>query len=889
MLVVQSAVVSAQLNISKQFIKVDSLFELGEYDASAEVCTQLLKNTSIGAPYFYLQIQKAECAIRTNNLEQAQEIVTENIAKCRKELVTERTLLMNCQAKIYYQKGQTQQAANQIQAAINILQSNNLKSSKEMAECYNTQGLIDWTIGNNEKAISYFNQALEIRKKLFGNNATSVAAIYNNLGLAYTGIDLSEAIKYHQDALAIYQKNYPSNHPNLAIEYSNLGHILRKQGSFTDALTQFEKALKIWQERYSTAHPNKAYVYSAIAQVYLEQQEYRNAKETATKALEIYQKAYGEKHPNTAACYTLLADIYSTERKYSRALAYLQSSLISNCMPFQNSDYKSNPAVGNCFDAQLLLSTLTQKATVLQRMHTEKTLRLKDLTLALSTYLSCDTLLDKLRQTRTSKNDKVALGETSYEVYDKSVQLCVLLSKNTFNKKYYLRLAYYFVERSKAAVLQESIAEAKAKTFAGIPNAEIEKEAVFKTNITYLEQKLAKGISNETELKTVTAQLFENKSGYESFITSLEKNYPTYYQLKYNVKAFQIEDLQKKLRPEDCVLEYMVSESGNSLEIFRVTSTTFQHFTIPQIIRYEKDISGLRNAIKFNSKTTFIETATALYTQLIPSLSTSSQHLIIIPDGRMGAIPFETLLAKKPRSDTSSWESMNFLLKKYAISYNYAGALYQNHQEEKYQPNVLLFAPVEFSVASKLNTLPGTLTEVNTLDSLYKNNKSTDKYLYAKASKNMLINDSIGKYGIIHLATHGMVNELKPELSCIYTAGNGEENDRIYTGDMYNMRLKAKLVALSACQTGLGKIAKGEGMMGLSRALFFAGASNIMVSLWKVSDVSTQLYMNYFHASYQSHPQLSLAVAAREAKLKMLNSTIYKGPYYWSAFVLIGE
>lgn len=886
--VFHSLYASAQLSLNNRH-EVDSLFELGEYDACAKVCTQMLHKMSIGSSYFYLKIRKAECAMRTNDLEQAQQIVTESLAQCNPNLVKEQTQLINSQAKIYYQRGQTQQAAAQIQLAINNLRSNNLSTSEEMAECYNTQGLIDWTIGNNEKAIAYFNQALDIRKKLFGSDATSVAAIYNNLGLAFTTIDLDEAIAYHEDALAIYQKNYQPNHPTLAIEYSNLGHILRKKKSYLEALSQFDKALKIWQYRYKTQHPNEAYVYSAIAQVCLEQKEFARAQETATIALTIYKKAYGEKHPNTAACYTLLAEIYTEMGKYTKALAFSQSALISNCQPFQSTDYRTNPAVGNCFDPQLLLSALTQKANMLQRLHSEKTLRLKDLTLALATYQSCDTLLEKLRQTRTTKNDKVALGETSYEVYDRIVQLCVQLSQNTFAKKHYLRLAYYFVERSKAAVLQESIAEAKAKIFAGIPNTEIEKEAVFKTNITFLEQKIAKGISNEAELKTVTMQLFDNRTNYEKFITSLEKNYPTYYQLKYNVKPFQIEDLQQKLKPEDCVLEYMVSESGNSIEIFRITPTSFKHVSLSQIKRYEKDIAGLRNAIKFEDKPTFIATSTALYQQLIPALSKSSQHLIIIPDGRMGAIPFETLLAKKPKSDTSGYETMDFLLKQHAISYNYAGALYQNHPKEKYLPNVLLFAPVEFSTASNLNTLPGTLAEVNSLDSLFAKDKSTDKYIYSRASKNMLINDSIRKYGIIHLATHGLVNELKPELSCIYTAGTSEENDRIYTGDMYNMHLNARLVALSACQTGLGKIAKGEGMMGLSRALFYAGASNIMVSLWKVSDTSTQLYMNYFHTSNQTHPQLSLANAAREAKLKMLNSTAFKSPYYWSAFVLIGE
>lgn len=103
------------------------------------------------------------------------------------------------------------------------------------------------------------------------------------------------------------------------------------------------------------------------------------------------------------------------------------------------------------------------------------------------------------------------------------------------------------------------------------------------------------------------------------------------------------------------------------------------------------------------------------------------------------------------------------------------------------------------------------------------------------------------------------------------------------------MHLNADLVTLSACQTGLGKLAKGEGLIGLSRALFYAGAANISVSLWTVSDESTQVYMNEFYMNYLNGGQDNFAKASRDAKLKLLNSEAFSSPYYWSAFILIGN
>ena len=879
---------------TKNTIKADSLFELGEYVLSMDVYAKeanLYKKLYVSY-YLYCQTQCAECAIRLNDLEKAQSIVDLGLEDCSEKVSDEMALLQNCQAKIYFQKGLFEQADFQISTAIDGLILRRFYRKSVLAECYNTEGLIDWTRGNDEKALEYLNESLKLRNELIDEGTVSsatIAAVYNNIGLVYSGFDLNESLGYYERALKIYEHIYPSNHPALAVAYSNLGQIYRKQKVYNTSLVQYEKALAIWNERYAGPHPNKAFVYSSIAQVYRDKKEYTSALEYANKALAIYQQAYGEKHPNTAACYTLIGGIYSDQRDYANALQALQQSLISNCSSFSIADYTRNPDLKEYFDGQLLLSTLTHKSIVLSKREAEKTLRIKDLTLAVSTYQSCDTLMDQLRQTRTSKNDKIALGMYSYDVYDKSIELCLLLSENTFKKEYYLRLAYYFVERSKASVLQESIAESKAKEFAGIPNTEIEKEDTYKTTISYLEQKLAKGITDEAMMKSVSSELFDVKRQYEFFIRSLEKNYPAYYNLKYNVQSIQVEALQAKLKPADCILEYFVSESTNTIRVFRITKNDYKVYSIPLMDTYEKYIIGMRNSIKFNNKPTFIMTSTALYKQLIPCIPKTCAHLIVIPDGKMGAIPFETLLKANPKNDTVEYAQMEFLIKQFAISYTYAGSLYDNQLQQKALQAVLLFAPVNFSEASDLPSLPGTLKEVDGLNEMFKKSRPSTLYTYTSASRNVLVSDSIRKYAIIHLATHGFVDEVQPELSCIYTYGTSAENDRIYSGDIYNMHLNANLVSLSACQTGLGKIAKGEGLIGLSRALFYAGADNITVSLWKVSDESTQVYMNYFYINYLSGEQNNFAEASREAKIKLLNSNEFNSPYCWSAFILIGN
>src|SRR5690606_10010049 len=121
--------------------------------------------------------------------------------------------------------------------------------------------------------------------------------------------------------------------------------------------------------------------------------------------------------------------------------------------------------------------------------------------------------------------------------------------------------------------------------------------------------------------------------------------------------------------------------------------------------------------------------------------------------------------------------------------------------------------------------------------------------------------------------THGIVDENNPELSRIFLQTDSEAEDgNLFSGEIYNLHLNADLVTLSACQTGLGKISKGEGVIGLSRALVYAGAKNIMVSFWSVADESTAVLMTDFYKLLLEKPAINYSENLREAKLNMIDS-----------------
>ena len=199
-----------------------------------------------------------------------------------------------------------------------------------------------------------------------------------------------------------------------------------------------------------------------------------------------------------------------------------------------------------------------------------------------------------------------------------------------------------------------------------------------------------------------------------------------------------------------------------------------------------------------------------------------------------------------------------------------------------------ILAPVTFS-KHRLPELPATATEAMNLNNLFaKNGIASKSYTYSDANEINIKSDEIAKSQYLHFATHGIVDEVRPELSQIYLASNSATEDgNLYTGEIYNLQLSADLVTLSACQTGLGKIYKGEGIVGLSRALLYAGANNMLVSLWSVADQSTANLMVSFYE--KALGKYSYSEGLQMAKKEMVKQKNYAAPYYWAPFILIGQ
>ncbi len=751
----------------------------------------------------------------------------------------------------------------------------------ELAEAYNLLGVIYWNNANQDLAIQYHDKALETRQSELGENSLQVGDSYNNIGLVYATDDPLQAGLYFERALKIYRVSLGNKHPKVAFCLINLARAYGQQGRIPEAIELMTEVDLIWEEIYSTSHPNKTFSISTLGQIYASDGNYERALHYQELALKEYINMFGQKHPEVANTYFLIAELHLELGNYKDAVYAYQQSIYANLQEQEFSSFRDSPSLIKYFHADYLLSALLGKAKALEVLHVEQTLKPNDLRAALDTYILADSLTNEIRKVRFTENDKIRLNDISRSIYDNGIRISLILGDQPFQKQRFAERALAFCERSKSSVLLEAIQETKAKSFAGIPDDLISLEDSIKEQIAFYQQQVSKG----ENLEVNQAGLFTYQQQHRDLVNKLENEYPRYYELKYQPSVFDGATLMDALDPYQAVISYYIG--NEQIYIFLVTKDQISVIEKEKDAFFQQNLSGLRNAIKFRIENTLNFESKSLYRLLVPQIPENISELIIIPDGILNTIPFEVL--RNPETD-------NYLVEDYAISYDYSATLLLQRREFSdgiaSGKEILLIAPVNFEKqTTKLFDLPASRDEVRDIDFLFSTNSwNVESRTMDEATETMVKERPLSDYRYLHFATHGLVNESRPELSQLFLYPDSVNDGNIYSGDIYNLKVQAELVCLSACETGLGRIEKGEGIVGLSRALLYAGAQNLLVSLWQVADQSTSQLMIEFYRQHLFFDHLSdFNLALREAKKTLIRSENYNEPYFWAPFILVGQ
>jgi len=822
-------------------------------------------------------------------------------------------------SNVYNSLGEFAQAIEYNKKSLDLTIKTQGEKNPDVAMSYFNLGGVYIEKEEFDQALQFAQKALDIRKELFGEKHPQVAASLQQMAIIYKSqgqFDLS--VQYYTKSLNIQKTLIGEKSNEVAGLYNGLGQLYKDQKDYRSARKYYSEALEIYIAIFGENYVGVAAVYNNLGTVYSDQRKFDSAVYFQEKSIEISEKIFNKKSSNLVKPYLNLANLYYDKGDSYKALENFQKSIIANVVDFnpESTNYYANPFLNNYYDIKNLLKSLQGKARALSKKY-NKDKELYDLKVSCETYLLCDTLIDKIRKLTTSKADKLELSVIASEIYEDAINSYIGLYEAQKNETETgvtnedLKIAFYLSEKNKAGTLMEAIAGVEAQKFAGIPDSLLSIEKVLSDEIAYCEKQLALQPDPDEE-KLYRNQLFQANLKYKELIQDFERKFPKYFEIKYSNKGITLEQMQSILDKKTLLRSYFVGR--NDICIFNIYNNSIKFSRISKPPTLDAEIQKIRNLLttgRLKDVAEYSARSYNLYRILFPdTIAPQIKNLIIIPDGYLGFIPFEALLTAKYDGDPKLYKDYPFLIKKYFCSYTYSANLFYKtfpKTDTRVRPanDWLGLAPgfigdnvQEFEEVA-VDAIPGTLAEVDQISKSFIDNKlKVFSRINKDANESLMKSGVLKDYKFLHIATHGFVNSEKPELSGVmFSKEAGNTNDGIlYSGEIYNLQLNSDLVTLSACETGLGTVTKGEGIIGLSRALLYAGTKNILVSLWKVSDASTtnimiDFYSNILKANKADFSKMpDFANSLEEAKLKMINEGgKFAHPFYWSPFILIGK
>ncbi len=736
----------------------------------------------------------------------------------------------------------------------------------ELERLYNTLGVIAYSVGNYSKSITYYEKAISTLTGHRSFDNTFLVFYKNNLASSL------KKLKQYDRALSIYKELLKYN-----IETDKLRHNI---GSVYLAMDDSRQALAyLKQVKYEDQKK-----LNDLGRAYFEEKDYANALYYLQKAVDFNTKAnQGHKNSDYGITLKYVGDAWLAQGQPLKALTYYQQS-IGNLLPgFRSKDIYVNPGkFSSAFNGIELLETLLAKSTAFKMLYAQSG-RLEDLQASLQTYLSFFKLANYIQVTYETDESRSLITDRKYASHQQPIDICLQLFKLTSDKKY-MEQAFLLDEENKANTLSLYLEESKLKASSGVPSTLLKEEADIKQNITRISLKA----SGETD-SVALAKLADRLNGYAIDLSRVQERISKgtkFGRLKFSRESISVSSLQKIIPNESAVLSYHVGDAG--VLCFVITNDKFEFFTSPAADLFSsiKNIYTQAQYREGNNSRQIGTLARSFYDQLIKPAEgnlTGVKNLMIIPDDELNYLPFDVLVDPAGKS----------LLSQFTITYNYSCTVLRNGGSgNPSRVNKLGMAPFDQPVktsaiaGNEFAQLPASKDELQTMDGINLFGSNATKQHFLSAAQG---------FNIIHLATHAYANDSDPNQSYIafYPARpDSAISFKLYLPEIYNLKLdKTRLVVLSACESGVGELVKGEGLMSLSRAFSYAGCDNIITSMWKADDASTAYISGKLH--YYLQNGYTIAGALQQAKLDYLNDghipATQKLAGYWAHLRLIGN
>lgn len=760
-------------------------------------------------------------------------------------------VILNCN-KAYFENqfSLTNKAISTYEKAWQLFQKNKLTNYDITEYCLKPLGNLYTIIGDYDSAENTIKQYFFIAN-IDGNQEQKISAIlnlsnvYQSSGKSDLAIILLEKTIATEKLTAIQK----------GILLNNLGTNYLITKSYDKAKKVLEISIKLLSGDKQQSQ-NVSNAYRNLSQIYSQEKNFVLATSYFEKAKSEFEKTKNQTPRKIAKLFYENALLLFEQNKITEAklaINEVYKALIPNY-----SDKKSLlPDQKSLYAETLLLDVLDLQAAVLLKENKPK--------IALECYKLSFYIEDLFQSLLVYENSKILSQTRSRSRAEKCIEIYDYLYQQE-KDIHYIEKAFLLSEKTKSTVIKNYISQ--SRTISKEEKTVLEQLQNW-NNIIVREQekldladisKINFAIKKQNELmlllksiKSRATILSDENINLTRLFQKLEKDKATlisYFSGTQNMYSFTLQNRKIQLQ---------------KLENANQTGSVIRKF-----IAYFSDANAISNDVSgYNSL------GNQVYKYLKLPQKSANKDLIIIPDGILNFFPFEALITKK--SATTNFAKMHYLLHDFKIGYNNSVSFYLEEKPFQYQKETVLGV---FPVFENSNLeLAFSKKELENLSDHFEG-----KYLEKNEATFNNFKANAAYFSILHLSTHA-------------SSGNIDEPARIRFYDreilyseLYNLNINPNLVVLSACETGLGKLYKSEGAMSVARGFQFAGAKNILFSLWKVNDYATSLFMDKFYKNIECGN--SYFESNQQAKLDFLNDdsipNAKKSPYYWSAMVYYG-
>ncbi|KAB8334650.1 CHAT domain-containing protein [Scytonema tolypothrichoides VB-61278] len=759
-------------------------------------------------------------------------------------------------------------------------------------------GTVYDALGEKQKALEFYNQALPLFRAV--GERYGEATTLNNIGVVYDALgEKQKALSFYNRALGLSRA--VGDRRGEARTLNNIGEVYSDLGEKQKALSFYNRALGL--RRAVGDRGGEAATLNNVGGVYSDLGEKQKALSFYNRALGL-RRAVGDRG-GEAATLNNVGGVYSDLGEKQKALSFYNQAL------------ELRRAVGDRGGEAGVLSNLAY----LERDVGNLEQSLKQIEPAIKIIEDLRTKIDN-QDLRTSYFASV---QGYYKFY---IDLLMQLHKKNPSKGYDA-LALHISERSRARGLIELLTEARADIRKGVDPKLLEEEQRLQVLINVKAKSLQELPGNKEEQAAALRKEIDNLLTQQKELqTKIRTSSPKYAALQYP-QPLKLPQIQQQLDKDTLLLEYSLGEERSYLWV--VSSNSVNSYELPARKQIEKAAKNFRDDLQqATAGNLAAKTATQLSQLILAPVADKlgQKRLVIVADGALQSIPFAALTQPGKSAASSNYQPL--IVNHEIVNLPSASTIAFQRQElkgRKTAPKTLaiLADPVfdtdddrltgkskalapELDLRSQLqqsalkqaarsfnrngwNRLPGTGEEAKAILKLVSSSNHLQAFAF-DANYNWATNKQLSQYRFLHFATHGFADPNSPELSGIVLslvdkAGKPIEG-YLRLGDIFNLDFTADLVVLSACETGLGKDVNGEGLVGLTRGLMYAGAERVAVSLWQVDDEGTSQLMQEFYKEMLQQGK-SPTGALRAAQLKLLQDSKWNKPSYWAAFTLQGE